>query len=77
MAQKGDRYMRWTVNYTGARFFDDIDGVNTHEFKTFCAAFEMLYDLAQNGFKDAYLKDEEYQCSLYYDHLTNEFYWEC
>jgi hypothetical protein len=68
--------MRYSVNYFSPFFVDDHEGVNTHYFSLFEAARDLLYTLVQNGFEDAYLKDEVYQCSLYWDKVTGEFYWE-
>lgn len=68
--------MRYSVNYTGQFFVDDKEGVNTHYFVLFEAARDLLYALISSGFTDAYLKDEEYQCSMYWDSDTEEFYWD-
>jgi hypothetical protein len=36
-----------------------------------------LYHIVQSGADvHAYLKDEEYQCSMYWDEKEREFYWE-
>ena len=68
--------MRYTVNYGGARFCDDSENFNTHWYNDFQTAVDLLYDLAQNGFKDAYLKDEEYQCVLRWDEDEKCMMWE-
>ena len=68
--------MRYSVNYFSPFFVDDREGVNTHYFSLFETARDLLYDVVCAGLTDAYLKDEEYQCSLYWDKETNEFYWE-
>lgn len=68
--------MRYSVNYFSPFFVDDKDDVNTHYFSLFEAARDLLYNLVQAGLEDAYLKDEVYQCSLYWDSKEMEFYWE-
>jgi hypothetical protein len=68
--------MRYSVNYFSPFFVDDKEGVNTHYFVVFEAARDLLYALVQSGLEDAYLKDEEYQCSLHWDNKEKEFYWE-
>ena len=68
--------MRYSVNYFSPFFTTDREGVNTHYFSLFETARDLLYALVQAGLEDAYLKDEEYQCSLHWDKETNEFYWE-
>ena len=68
--------MRYSVNYFSPFFVTDRDGVNTHYFSTYEAARDLLYEVVQAGFVDAYLKDEEYQCSLHWDNDAEEFYWE-
>ena len=69
--------MRYSVNYTGALFVDDKDGVNTFYTDRFEEAVALLRDIVVNYEIDkfAYLKDEEYQCSLYWDEKEKEFYW--
>jgi hypothetical protein len=69
--------MRYSVNYTGALFTDDKDGVNTFYTDRFEEAVALLRDIVVNYEIDkfAYLKDEEYQCSLYWDEKEKEFYW--
>ena len=52
--------MRYTVKYFGAFFTDDNDKYNTYE---------------TNRFEDAYLKDEEYQCSMHWNKREQEYYW--
>lgn len=69
--------MRYSVNYTGALFTDDKDGVNTFYTDRFEEAVALLRDIVVNYEIDkfAYLKDEEYQCSLHWDEKEKEFYW--
>ena len=67
--------MRYTVNYEGAFFTDDNDKYNTYETNRFEDAVDMLKTLVSCGFEDAYLKDEEYQCALYWDKVAKELYW--
>ena len=69
--------MRYSVNYTGALFTDDKDGVNTFYTDRFEEAVALLRDIVVNYEIDkfAYLKDEEYQCSFYWDEKEKEFYW--
>lgn len=68
--------MRYSVNYTGALFSDDKEGVNTFYTDDFDAAVSLLRDVINYGIDMmAYLKDEEYQCSLYWDEREKEFYW--
>jgi hypothetical protein len=38
-------------------------------------AVDMLKTLVSCGFEDAYLKDEEYQCSMHWDKREQEYYW--
>lgn len=68
--------MRYSVNYFSPFFVTDREGVNTHYFGLFETARDLLYALVQNGFEDAYLKDEEYQCTFRFDPRDNEFVWE-
>ena len=69
--------MRYSVNYCGARFVSDSDGVNTHHFSNLRDAVELLGDIINLGIDMyAYLKDEEYQCTMYWDAEAKEFYWE-
>jgi hypothetical protein len=69
--------MRYSVNYEGRFFIDDTDRYNTQYFSRFEAARNFLWDIIQSGIDDiAYLKDEEYQCTLHWDSETKEFYWE-
>lgn len=68
--------MRYSVNYFSPFFTTDREGVNTHYFVSFEAARDLLYDVVRAGLTDAYLKDEEYQCSLHWDGDAKEFYWE-
>ena len=68
--------MRYSVNYFSPFFTTDREGVNTHYFSSYEAARNLLYDVVCAGFTDAYLKDEEYQCSLHWDDKEKEFYWE-
>lgn len=68
--------MRYSVNYFSPYFVTDREGVNTHYFSTYEAARDLLYGVVQAGLADAYLKDEEYQCSLHWDSKAEEFYWE-
>ena len=68
--------MRYSVNYTGALFTDDKDGVNTFYTDRFEEAIALLGDIISYKIDlNAYLKDEEYQCSLYWDDKEKEFYW--
>ena len=68
--------MRESVNYAGARFIDDKEGVNTFYTDCFEHAMNLLRDIIRYKIDMfAYLKDEEYQCSLYWDEQENEFYW--
>ena len=68
--------MRYSVNYRGAFFVGDNEGVNTVGFDRFDEARSLLWDVIQCGCdENAYMKDEEYQCSLYRDRDTKEFYW--
>lgn len=69
--------MRYTVNYFGAVFTDDSEGFNCFETNSFRQAKEVLYHIAQSGADvNAYLKDEDYQCSMRWDDKEKEFYWE-
>ena len=68
--------MRYSVNSFSPFFVDDKEGVNTHYFSLFETARDLLYNLVDAGLTDAYLKDEEYQCSLHWDAERREFYWE-
>ena len=69
--------MRYSVNYCGACFVGDDEGVNTHYFSNLRDALELLESVINLGVDEyAYLKDEEYQCSMYWDAKTREFYWE-
>ena len=68
--------MRFTVNYSGALFTDDNKSFNTHWTDSFEEAARLLYQLRDCGFNDAYLKDEEYQCTLRWDAREKEFVWE-
>lgn len=38
------------------------------------AVFTMMVGVA--GFEDAYIKDEEYQCTFRFDPRDNDFVWE-
>ena len=68
--------MRYSVNYTGALFAWDKNGVNTFYTDDFDAAVSLLRDVINYRIDMfAYLKDEEYQCSLYWDEREKEFYW--
>lgn len=68
--------MRYSVNYTGVLFTDDKEGVNTFYTDRFEEAMSLLRDIINYGIDMmAYLKDEEYQCSLYWDEKEKEFYW--
>ena len=68
--------MRYSVNYNGALFTDDKEGVNTFYTNSFEDACTLLRDIiAYKIDLSAYLKDEEYQCSLYWDEKEGEFYW--
>lgn len=68
--------MRYSVNYTGVLFIDDKEGVNTFYTDRFKEAMSLLRDIINYGIDMmAYLKDEEYQCSLYWDEKEKEFYW--
>lgn len=68
--------MRYSVNYFSPFFTTDREGVNTHYFSLFETARDLLYILVQAGFEDAYLKDEEYQCTFRFDPRDNDFVWE-
>lgn len=69
--------MRYTVNYCGAVFTDDNEGFNCFETNSLQRAKEILYHIVQSGADiHAYLKDEDYQCSMYWDEKEKEFYWE-
>ena len=68
--------MRYSVNYTGALFTGDKEGVNTFYADDFDTAMSLLrYIINYEIDMFAYLKDEEYQCSLYWDEKEKEFYW--
>ena len=68
--------MRYSVNYNGALFTDDREGVNTFYTDSFAEAMALLSDIISYGIDMmAYLQDEEYQCSLYWDEREKEFYW--
>ena len=68
--------MRYSVNYTGALFVNDKEGVNTFYTNQFEEAMSLLRYIINYGIDMmAYLKDEEYQCSLYWDEKEKEFYW--
>ena len=68
--------MRYSVNYTGAFFTDDKEGVNTFYTDSFADAIALLSDILNYRIDMfAYLKDEEYQCSLHWDENEKEFYW--
>ena len=68
--------MRYTVNYKGAFFTDDEDGFNVFETNSWQFARELFYNLYNAGFKDAYIKDEEYQCTFRFDERVGEFVWD-
>ena len=68
--------MRYTVNYKGVFFTDDKDGFNCFETNSYREAFDLFYSLFGAGFKDAYIKDEEYQCTFQYDERDKDFVWE-
>ena len=69
--------MRYTVNYCGAVFTDDNEGFNCFETNDLQRAKEILYHIVQSGADvRAYLKDEEYQCSMHWDEKDKEFYWD-
>ena len=68
--------MRYTVNYSGAVFTDDGEGFNCFETNDLQRAKEILYHIIQSGADVyAYLKDEEYQCSMHWDEKEKEFCW--
>ena len=67
--------MKYTVNYFGAFFTYDSDTYNTYETNRLEDAVDMLKTLVRCGFEDAYLKDEEYQCTMYWDKTAKEYYW--
>ena len=69
--------MRYSINYSGAFFVGDNENYNTHYYDCFKKARNDLYALIAAGVDEhAYLKDEEYQCSLHWDDKAQEFYWE-
>ena len=68
--------MRYSVNYKGALSIDDSEGYNTFYTDSFERAMNLLRDIIYYKIDmNAYLKDEEYQCSLYWDEKEKEFYW--
>lgn len=68
--------MRYSVNYCGVFFREDKEGFNCREFSSFDEAYNLLWDLIWTGADmNAYIRDEEYQCSLYWDKDAKEFYW--
>ena len=68
--------MRYTVNYSGAFFTDDNDTYNTYETNSWDKARELFYTLYYAGFEDVYIKDEEYQCTFWFDKRVGEFVWD-
>ena len=68
--------MRYTVNYEGAFFTDDTDGFNCFETDSWAEARNLLTALLANGFKTAYIKDEEYECTFRWDERDKEFVWD-
>ena len=68
--------MRYTVNYSGAFFTGDSDTYNVFETDSWREAREVFYTLHGAGFKDVYIKDEEYQCIFHYDPVIKDFIWE-
>ena len=68
--------MRYSVNYTGALFICDKDSFNCFETDQFEEAIFLLRDIINYGIDfNAYIRDEEYQVSLYWDNTEKEFYW--
>lgn len=68
--------MRYTVNYCGAFFVTDSDDFNCRGYSRYEDAYNLLRDIIECKVDEyAYLKDEECQCSLYWDKETKEFYW--
>ena len=67
--------MRYSVNYFGVFFTYDNYEYNTYETNCFEDAVDMLKTLVTCGFEDAYLKDEDYQCTMYWDKHEEEYYW--
>ena len=66
--------MRYTINYCGAVFINYSDGFNCFETNNFQQAKEILYHIVQNGADiHAYLKDEDYQCSMYWNEKEKNF----
>ncbi len=69
--------MKYTVNYRGQFFSTDSCEYNTYETNNFREAMELLGDIINLGIDySAYIKDEEYQCSMHWDRKEKEFYWE-
>jgi hypothetical protein len=68
--------MRYTVNYTGAYYSDDVDDFNTIECDNFNEALWMLIDLVENGFGDAYLRNETYGSVGRYNLREEQLEWD-
>ena len=69
--------MRYTVNYCGGFFYgDNENGVNTHGYSNFNEAICVFREIIMSGIdENAYLKDEEYCCYMYWDPKKKECYW--
>ena len=68
--------MKYTVNYTGAYYSDDADDFNTIECDNFNEALWMLIDLVENGFDDAYLRNEAYGSVGRYNLREEQLEWD-
>ena len=68
--------MKYTVNYTGAYYSDDTDDFNTIEYDNFNEALWMLIDLVENGFDDAYLRNETYGSVGRYNLREEQLEWD-
>lgn len=74
--KKGAEMMQYTVNYTGVYYSDDVDGFNTIECDNFNEALWMLIDLVENGFDDAYLRNETYGSVGRYNLREEQLEWD-
>ena len=68
--------MRYTVNYEGAFFTDDKETFNCFETDSWAEARNLLTALLANGFKTAYIKDEEYQVYYSWCEQLRDFVWD-
>lgn len=67
--------MRYTVNYAGAFWTGDSESFNSHGTNSLPEATGWLRTLLQAGFKEAYVKDEEYGCTLTWNEDEKSLMW--